>query len=110
MVTTQLAATLATLAGADPASRQGVSLLGLALVFVIGVGLLCLGQAIRHSRRFYDLLVQHVETQRRLRRQPPLPRQRYERDRRPVSAGLQALGSLVLVLGLVPMIGDLLRP
>jgi hypothetical protein len=86
------------------------SVIGLALVALIGLTLLCLGQAARRNRRFYDRLVQHVEKQRRLRNQPPLPAERYERDRRPVSTGLLAGGWVVLVLGLFPLIDTVLRP
>jgi hypothetical protein len=98
---------MVTIGGSTPVDG---SMVGLALVATIGLVLLCLGQATRHNGRFYDRLVRHVEAQRRLRRQPPLPPARYERDRRPIGLGFLAGGWLVLFLGLFPLIDTVLRP
>jgi hypothetical protein len=92
------------------AGSTGGALAGLVLIGTFGVALLCLGWATRHSTDFYEALIRHVEAQRRLQNQSPVPSHCYRRDRRALGTGLLAGGWLVLGLGLVPLFHDLLSP
>jgi len=86
------------------------SLAGLVMVGTVGFSLLCLSRAIRYSDDFYGILVRHLEAQRRLNRQAPVPAECYQQDRHAVSVGLLVSGWLVLGLGLLALLQDLLGP
>lgn len=85
----------------DPS--QGSSLLGLAVLFLLGLALVLIGQALRRSDAFYERLVEHMETQRRLAGLPDRPLTSSTRERRYVSliakwAGVVILGTFVWLI------------
>jgi len=85
----------------DPS--QGSSLLGLAVLFLLGLALVLIGQALQRSNAFYQRLVEHMETQRRLAGLPDRPLTWSGRERRYVPlltkwAGVMILGTFVWLI------------
>jgi len=95
---------------ADFSGTPGSPLIGLVGLFLLGLGMVLVGQALKRSDAFYARLAAHVESQRRLGGLPTHPLVWSARERLYVSvimtwAGVLLFGALAWLI-----IADLVRP